>query len=55
MKKVSRKNLDELAKVMPILCETEQRMFVGGGSGTATEPYTMEEFEHMLAIRLAQK
>ena len=30
MKKLSRKNLDELAKVMPVLSETEQRMFVGG-------------------------
>ena len=33
MKKLSRKNLDELAKVMPVLSETEQRMFVGGNSG----------------------
>lgn len=49
MKKLSRKNLDELAKVMPVLSETEQRMFVGGGSGTASDPYTMEEFERMLA------
>ena len=48
MKKLTRKNLDELAKVMPVLSETEQRMFVGGGSGTASDPYTMEEFESML-------
>ena len=33
MKKLTRKNLDELAKVMPVLSETEQRMFVGGNSG----------------------
>lgn len=30
MKKLSRKNLDELAKVMPVLSETEQKAFVGG-------------------------
>ena len=43
MKKLSRKNLDELAKMMPVLSETEQRMFVGGsGNGYV---YSNEEFQ----------
>ena len=33
---------------MPVLSEMEQRSFVGGGTGTSTDPYTMEEFERML-------
>ena len=33
MKQLSRKNLDELAKVMPVISEMEQRRFVGGNSG----------------------
>lgn len=32
MKSIRRKNLDELAKVMPVLSEKEQREFVGGGT-----------------------
>ena len=47
MKKLTRKNLDELAKVMPVLSETEQRMFVGGsGNGYV---YTYDEFQYMLS------
>lgn len=49
MKKLERKNLDELAKVMPVICESKQREFVGGGSGTSCDPYTYEEFERMLS------
>ena len=30
MKTIKRKNLDELAKVMPILSEKEQKELVGG-------------------------
>lgn len=30
MKKLTKMNLDELAKVMPVLSEVEQRQFVGG-------------------------
>jgi hypothetical protein len=33
MKKVTRKSLDELAKVMPIISEENQKMYVGGTSG----------------------
>lgn len=33
MRKVTRKSLDELAKVMPIICEERQKMYIGGTSG----------------------
>jgi hypothetical protein len=33
MRKLTRKNLDELAKVMPVISEDEQRCYVGGGEG----------------------
>lgn len=54
MKKLSRKNLDELAMVMPVLSETEQRMFVGGNSGGMpsgpdAEIYTWEQYWSMNA------
>ncbi len=34
MRTVTRKSLDELAKVMPVLSEREQRVYIGGTSGT---------------------
>lgn len=54
MKKLTKKNLDELAKVMPVLSETEQRSYVGGGgtpegSGLYGPPYTLEEYRVMIA------
>lgn len=49
MKKLTKKSLDELEKVMPVICESKQREFVGGGSGTNCDPYTYEEFERMLS------
>lgn len=33
MRKVTRKSLDELAKVMPIISEERQKMYIGGTSG----------------------
>lgn len=33
MRKVTRKSLDELAKVMPVISEESQKMYVGGTSG----------------------
>lgn len=41
MRKVTRKSLDELAKVMPVISEENQKMYVGGTSGaTGTTGYT---------------
>lgn len=46
MKKLNRHNLEELAKVMPVLSEIEQRTFIGGsGNGYV---YTYDEFQYML-------
>ena len=52
MKQLSRKNLDELAKVMPVLSEMEQRMFAGGNSGgipggSDTGTYTWDQYWSM--------
>lgn len=41
MRKVTRKSLDELAKVMPVISEVNQKMYVGGTSGsTGTTGYS---------------
>ncbi|MEY8685302.1 DUF5675 family protein [Bacteroides sp. AN502(2024)] len=41
MRKVTRKSLDELAKVMPIISEENQKMYVGGTAGyTGSTGYT---------------
>ncbi len=58
MRKLTRKNLDELAKVMPVISEVEQRMFVGGNSGEIpggmpngpdAECYTWEQYWSMVS------
>ncbi len=49
MKKLTRKNLDELAKVMPVLSEKTQKSFIGGGCGSQNNPYSEAEYESMLA------
>ena len=41
--------MDELAKVMPALSEQMQKSFVGGGSGSQSNPYTEAEYDSMLA------
>ena len=48
MKKLIKSSLEELAKVMPVLSEEEQRVYVGGGDGTRTNPYTFTEYESLL-------
>ena len=41
MRKITRRSLDELAKVMPVISEEKQKMYVGGTSGyTGTIEYT---------------
>lgn len=47
MRKLTKKSLDELAILMPVIEETDQMVFVGGGSGTITNPYTLNEFDTM--------
>lgn len=47
MKKLTRKNLDELAGIMPKINEVLQQSFIGGGTGTRDDPYTKSEFDVM--------
>ena len=42
MKTIKRRNLEELAKIMPIVNEKEQRIYIGGSGCT----YTFEEFQY---------
>src|SRR5690554_3218827 len=49
MKTLTRKNLSDLARVMLQISEREQRSYVGGGSGTYEDPYTIAEFDMMCA------
>ena len=44
-KKITRLSLDELRAIMPVLKETEQRYFIGGGSGNVGRVYTQQEYD----------
>lgn len=48
MKRISKKSLDELASIMPVLSENEQFRFIGGGAGTETDPYSLSEYNTLL-------
>lgn len=45
MRKLTRRSLDELAKTLPVIEESFQTSYVGGGNGTSASPYTVAEFE----------
>ncbi|MFA6703070.1 MAG: hypothetical protein WCS06_10465 [Dysgonamonadaceae bacterium] len=47
MRKLTRKSLDELAKTLPVIEESFQMSYVGGGDGTSISPYTQAEFDAM--------
>ena len=47
MRKLTKKNLSELAGMMPRISEIEKMSIVGGGSGTKEDPYTIAEFDSM--------
>ncbi len=47
MKKLTKQSLDELAKVMPVLSEEVQISLIGGGDGSMSNPYTVQEFDQM--------
>ena len=49
MRQLTRKNLDELAKEMPVISEIQQKAFIGGGNGTSTSPYTAAEYTALCA------
>jgi hypothetical protein len=48
MKKITKLNLYQLAKEMPVIPEIEKRGFVGGGDGTQSNPYTQEQWCNMV-------
>lgn len=48
-RKLTKKNLAELAKKMPVLSEDLQRSFVGGGDGSQSNPFTIQEYDSMVA------
>lgn len=48
-RKITLQTLEELAKVMPVISEDETRSYIGGGSGTRTDPYTYEEYRQLTA------
>ncbi len=45
MRKLTKASLSELAESKEIISFREQKSYVGGGSGTDTDPYTQQEFE----------
>ena len=45
MRKLTKASLSELAESKEIISFLEQKSYVGGGSGTTTDPYTQNEFE----------
>ena len=46
--KRKRMSLDELSCILPVLSKIEQRMCVGGGTGTREDPYTYEDYCDLL-------
>lgn len=48
MKKVIKAKLDELAKIMPVISEIQQREYIGGKKGDSNDPYSQSEFYSML-------
>lgn len=48
MKKISFGLLDELAKDQEKISELEMNSLVGGGSGTSTDPYSVDELDVLL-------
>lgn len=48
-RKVTKTSLNELEKIMPVLSENAQRRFIGGGDGSKLNPFTIQEFDNMIA------
>lgn len=46
-KDMTKKLIDELAKTLPVIEESFQMSYVGGGDGTSASPYTQVEFDSM--------
>ena len=48
MKKVGRFSLFELEDASSVIDKASQKTFIGGGSGSSTDPYTQDEFDSMM-------
>lgn len=48
MKKLTLKDLQSLAHELPVVSEKEQRVYVGGGTGSNLNPFSEEEYRSML-------
>ncbi len=49
MRKLTRRSLDELAKTLPVIEESFQTSYVGGGNGTSASPYTVQSLKVCVA------
>jgi len=49
MKKMTKLSLDKLAKEMPVISELAQKAYIGGGDGSAGNPFTESEMDSMVA------
>lgn len=51
MKKLTRKKMDELARIMPLINEDVQRTFIGGSDrGTYNNPYSYGEYKGFVSM-----
>lgn len=48
MRKLTKKSLDELAKMLPVIEESSQMSYVGDGDDTSANPYTVAKFDRIL-------
>ena len=48
MKKVGRFSLFELQDASSVIDKASQKTFIGGGSGSSSDPYTQDEFDSMM-------
>mgnify|MGYP000931790933 CR=1 FL=1 len=48
MKKVGLSSLFELQDASSVIDKASQKTFIGGGSGSSSDPYTQDEFDSMM-------
>lgn len=48
MKKLTRKCLDEMAKELSVIEKVDQTVYLGGGSGTVADPFTVAELDLLM-------
>lgn len=48
-RKITRRSLENLSNELPVIEIQEQANLIGGGTGTEIDPYTMSEYDNMVA------